>query len=100
MLASDIDNDGDKDLLIPWNAEIGSHNGSLQILVNHGDRVFADETVARVGPPPQAGMTGTMITVFHAVNINNDGCPDLLFPDDLHPDDDFLSDGRRADLAQ
>jgi len=81
-LALDIDNDGDLDLLNVWEAggELDSvPEVSLQILVNRGGRVFADETVARVGVPPQDGMPGGWFDKFHSVNINMDGCPDLLF---------------------
>ena len=77
--ASDIDRDGDKDLLLYWEpGEFpGELTGSLQILVNQGGRVFTDETVARIGAPPQAEMpTAPEFTVGHA---NNDGCPDLIF---------------------
>jgi len=80
-LVADIDNDGDSDLLINWNPEVLDNifRSSLQILVNHGGRVFVDETVARVGVPPQDGMPRTWVKDLHIVNINMDGCPDLLF---------------------
>ena len=84
MVASDIDNDGDSDLLVVWdNTALGipDDRSSLQILVNQGDRVFTDETVARAGAPPQVGMPNGVL-IFHAVDINNDGCPDILFPED------------------
>jgi hypothetical protein len=92
MLAIDIDNDSDKDLLVSWNAydNSGTHPTSLQILVNQGERVFVDETVARVGTPPQVGMTTRWVTRFYAEDFNQDGCPDLLFPDDPF----YLRDGQ------
>ena len=85
MLALDIDHDGDKDLLVSWN---GIGDGaredptSLQIWVNQGGRVFVDETVARVGAPPHAGMPADWAQRFYAADFNQDGCPDLLFPDE------------------
>jgi len=63
---------------------------SLQIMVNQGGRVFADETVARVGSPPQAGMPRNWIWVFDVGDFNLDGCLDLVFLDD---------DGRLLDAA-
>jgi len=81
VVASDIDGDGDKDLLILWQPDVASTDnpGSLQIMVNQGGRVFTDETVARVGPPPHAGMAPNNDLVFTVGNVNNDGCPDLVF---------------------
>jgi len=84
MLAVDIDNDGDKDLLVSWDPEDLSTQfaSTLQILLNQGGRVFVDETVARVGIPPQVGMTRLWVSEFSARDINADGCPDLLFLED------------------
>ena len=82
---ADIDNDGDKDLLIVWNPEDSGNpqsKGSLQVLINHGRRVFADETVARVGQPPQAEMPSEWISEFFARDMNSDGCLDILFRED------------------
>jgi len=53
--------------------------GSLQILVNQGSRVFADETVARVGAPPQAEMPFDWVSEIFARDLNSDGCLDILF---------------------
>jgi len=89
MVAADVDNDGDKDLLIVWDdaGQAITDRNSLQILVNHGGRVFTDETVQRAGVPPQAGMTmGLVVREFSAEDINADGCPDLLFPVDQGKD--------------
>lgn len=55
---------------------------SLQVLINQGARGFADETVERVGAPPQGGMPRNWVNEFYAEDFNSDGCPDLLFPDD------------------
>jgi hypothetical protein len=83
-MATDIDNDGDKDLLIVWNPEDLNRifRSSLQILINHGGRVFVDETVARVGTPPQAGMPRSWVSKIYTGDVNQDGCPDLLFLED------------------
>jgi len=90
LVAEDIDMDGDMDLLFGWHdASTPGARTSLQILVNHGGRVFVDETVARAGPPPQAGMPiNWEIREFSAKDINADGCPDLLFPVDEGRDQD------------
>jgi len=84
MLATDIDNDGDKDLLVSWDAPdySGTIPSSLQIWVNQGGRVFVDETVARVGAPPQAGLPVHWVLKSYAEDFNQDGCPDLLFQTD------------------
>jgi len=85
MVAADIDNDGDKDLLVSWNPAnlyVTDFSSSLQILVNKGRRVFNDETELRVGSPPQIGMPRSWVGKFYVEDMNNDGCPDLLFPDD------------------
>ena len=80
-MATDIDNDGDKDLLIVWNPEELNEifRSSLQLLINHGGRVFVDETVARVGIPPQAGMPRSWVSKIYTGYVNSDGCLDLLF---------------------
>jgi hypothetical protein len=82
-VALDIDDDGDKDLLVLWDAaDFGKYLSSLQVLVNQGGRVFIDETVKRVGAPPQAGMPKEFVIKYYVEDFNRDGCPDLLFPDD------------------
>jgi hypothetical protein len=92
MAAMDIDNDGDKDMLVTWGPEVDNNifPSSLQVWVNKGDRVFVDETVARVGAPPQDGMPRQLITVVYALDLNQDGCKDLLFPDNAPPHDSPL----------
>jgi len=84
MAAMDIDNDGDKDMLVVWNPDVDDTvPSSLQVWVNKGGRVFVDETVARVGAPPQDGMSRVLVTVVHALDFNQDGCEDLLFTQDV-----------------
>jgi hypothetical protein len=80
-VAVDIDNDGDKDLVVVWlSATFFVDNAPLQILMNKGNRVFVDETVKRVGKAPQPAMHRTWTHWYFAPDLNGDSCPDLLYP--------------------
>ena len=96
MAAMDIDNDGDKDMLVTWGPDVDNTvPSSLQVWVNKGDRVFVDETVARVGAPPQDGMPRQLVTIVYALDLNQDGCKDLLFADSdppmIHPSGSIIA---------
>ena len=88
-LPLDIDNDGDLDLIIGWspaNFWISDRPdffgpGSLQVWVNKGNREFVDETLPRVGQPPQAAMG--INSDPQETDFNGDGCKDIFFYLDL-----------------
>jgi hypothetical protein len=70
----DIDNDGDLDIFVA-RSSIDFQGSYIQILVNNGDRTFTDETHLRI--PIQSGHGNTYINL-RSIDLNSDGCPDLL----------------------
>lgn len=83
MATMDIEGDGDLDLLLAWNSPFDytgpeANPGSLQLLVNQGGRTFTDETVVRLGQPPQPHMRTGAVLLLRTPDVNNDGCPDLI----------------------
>lgn len=70
----DIDNDGDLDIFAA-RSSIDFQGSYIQVLVNNGDRTFTDETHLRI--PIQSGHGNTYINL-RSIDLNSDGCPDLL----------------------
>jgi hypothetical protein len=52
--AEDIDNDGDRDLLVTL-AGISGSNHQYKLFINHGNRLFVDETATRFDDPTYSG---------------------------------------------
>jgi hypothetical protein len=83
LLPMDIDDDGDKDLIVLIEHEaIGipaQHPDALpvfiQVLVNHGNRQFVDETTDRISKPTSILNWVIFLT---ELDFNADGCPDFL----------------------
>jgi hypothetical protein len=74
-VTKDIDGDSDLDIVSPSTTR-NYEGGYLQVLINRGDRTFADESEQRV-----AGQTGEDETYnIHLIpaDINGDGCVDLV----------------------
>ena len=84
IVTMDIEGDGDLDLFLAWNSPFDNTGstaadpGSLQLLVNQGGRTFTDETVTRLGQPPQPHMRTGWVPFLRSPDVNGDGCPDLL----------------------
>lgn len=81
----DVDGDGDPDIVQVWSefAEFNDMPSTLQILINHGERTFIDETEQRAGTPPQEGMPRNLLDYkTFMVDVNGDDCPDITFPKD------------------
>jgi FG-GAP-like repeat len=81
----DINGDGHPDLVFVYTK--GSYTGRwLQVLVNHGDGTFRDETVARLPQQPSDGSDGNWIRFIQVEDVNGDGCPDITTETDVWPD--------------
>ena len=52
--------------------------------------MFVDETVQRIGAPPQDGMTKSIVVYMYTPDFNEDGCADLLFPTHSFPEKGVL----------
>jgi hypothetical protein len=94
LLATDLDRDGDADLLVSQTAATPFYAGRrVQVLVNDGAGIFTDETAARI--PGQSG-AGNWIQFLYRVDLDFDGVEDLLLQVD-HPHDGdvlaYLDDG-------
>lgn len=76
VLPFDVDGDGKIDLVLSQTASSPFYVGSkLQILVNKGNGVFADETASRL--PNQTG-SGRWAEFLKAVDLDGDGVNDLF----------------------
>ena len=76
VLPFDVDGDGKIDLVLSQTANSPFYAGSkLQILINKGNGVFADETATRL--PNQTG-SGRWVEFLKAIDLDGDGIKDLF----------------------
>ena len=76
IIATDLNSDERRDLVISWTTSDGTGR-ALQVLINHGDGSFRDETASRV-PASVRQDLGSPFARIDFVDINGDGFPDIL----------------------
>src|SRR5262249_38615303 len=99
--ADDLNNDGHADLVISYSGPNPPYYGRyLQVLINHGDGTFRDETAARLPQQPSASGDGNWLRFLSLEDVNGDGSADIATQTDVWPDSSrdetqpvYLNDG-------
>lgn len=74
LIVGDATGDGRPDILLSATRLSPFYkDGCIQLLVNQGQRRFADETASRI-----TGQPGAWVTKIDLIDVNNDGYPDLV----------------------
>lgn len=76
LVARDVNGDGRPDLILLSGVLPDYKSFGLQILINHEDGTFADETAARLGGPPTRQL-GKFCGFLGFADLNGDGWEDL-----------------------
>lgn len=77
LSAVDVDGDARKDLVLGYTNRYQSRG--IQILRNTGGRSFADASAAMLGA--EASVAGSPSSTLSTLDLNADGCPDLVEPE-------------------